>query len=334
MKIGITIGDINGVGYEVLCKALRKIDRITYEHTIELIVPNSVIQTLNQAYNYTLQLPEAVKIASISCPANFENKNIEFGKVSKIVGKFAEQSIQHAVQGAISGKYDAIVTLPVCKEAIHLTHPDFVGHTELLEKICKEEKKRCNALMVLYAGDFRIALATTHIPIHSVSKRLTKKRLKNTIHNFHKALKKDFAIQSPKLAVLGLNPHNGDNGMFGKEERSVIAPAIEIARRKGIDVKGPFAADGFFAHVNTAERKQYNGIIAMYHDQGLLPLKIFDNGEGVNFTAGLPFIRTSPDHGTCFALAGRGVADESSTIAAILEAIKLYENRKHYSKKS
>lgn len=266
---------------------------------------------------------------------NIVNNNIiqnGFGKISQYAGTFAYHSIIEATELVISKQFDALVTLPVSKEAIHINEKNFIGHTETIANLCK----RKNGLMILFADNLqicntsshsksiRMALATTHIPIHSISKRITSKKLRLLIKKFNDSLKYDFGVEFPSIAVLGLNPHSSDNSMFGNEEAKIILPAIEIMKRKGINVVGAFAADGFFANRTYLN---FDGVIAMYHDQGLIPLKMLANGGGVNFTADLQIVRTSPAHGTAFEIAGKGIANPQSMFDAINAAIAISQNR-------
>jgi 4-hydroxythreonine-4-phosphate dehydrogenase len=249
--------------------------------------------------------------------------NLEFyiGNISKTVGIIALNSIIEATKYTINRVYDALVTLPVSKSAIHLYSKKFVGHTEIITELCNKKQ----SLMILFAGNLRIALATIHTPIHKISKQITSKKLRTLCKNFNKVLKNDFGIKQPRIAVLGLNPHASDNGMFGKEEKNIIIPTIEIMKKKGLNIEGAFSADGFFASKNYTN---FDGVIAMYHDQGLIPLKMLSSDGGVNFTANLPIIRTSPDHGTAFEIAGKNIANLYSMQEAINSAIMIAENRK------
>ena len=349
MKIVFTVGDINGIGFEVLLKALSANPSWFQKHSFSIVASSIIIQKLLEKYSNVWNKDickysensiiinnnekQKIEIIEIKNPIakNFikdfnsnginSNKiNIEFGQITKEAGIIAYHSILEATKLTINKNFDAIITLPISKKAIHLSEKSFVGHTEKITELC--EKKQ--SIMILFTDKLRVALATTHIPIYSVSRRITKKRLQTLIKNFCTVLKNDFGIEEPKIAVLGLNPHSSDNSMFGNEEEKIIIPAINVMQRKGINVFGTFSSDGFFA------RKQYenfDGVIAMYHDQGLIPLKMLTSGGGVNFTACLPIVRTSPDHGTAFEIAGKNIANANSMIDAINSAIGIANNR-------
>jgi 4-hydroxythreonine-4-phosphate dehydrogenase len=329
MKIGITIGDINGIGIEVMIKSLRKFHLQSKYKNIEFII-----------YGNSKSINEYLEKCNIE--DNVQNKllildfrtfnifnvepfsPIEFGKVSASAGKLAAESVICAAKSAINSDIDAIVTMPLNKESIHLAGIDFPGHTELIASLCGIK----TPLMILFSENFRVALLTIHEPLRRVPDLVTKERIFEIANIFSNSLKNDFGVE-PKIAVLGLNPHAGENGNIGTEENEIISPAIEELINNGLNISGPFASDGFFAR---HEHNNYNGIIAMYHDQGLIPLKYASKGNGVNFTAGLPIIRTSPDHGTAFPLAGKNIADESSAYQAIIAVIEIFENRKRIEK--
>jgi len=349
MNIVFTVGDINGIGFEVLLKAFLKNPNWFQNHNFSIVANAVIIQKLLGKYNnfqtenifkYSgnsiifnsneKQKVEIIEIKNQNAKQIFKdfannNLNIEFGKISKEAGIIAYHSILEATKLTLNNNsdnknFDAIITLPISKTAIHLSEKSFIGHTEKITELCGKKQ----SIMILFAGKLRVTLATVHIPIYSVSKRITGKRLRNLIKNFNTVLKNDFGIENPKIAVLGLNPHSSDNSMFGNEEKKIIIPAIEVMKRKNINVFGAFAADGFFA---SKQYENFDGIIAMYHDQGLIPLKMLANGGGVNFTACLPIVRTSPDHGTAFEIAGKNIANENSMIEAINSAIDIFNWR-------
>ena len=254
-----------------------------------------------------------------------KNNTFDFklGETCQKAGTIAYHSINEATKLVIDKQYDALVTLPISKTAIHLYNKQFIGHTEFITNLCKKKQ----SMMILFTETLRVALVTIHIPLYKVSKQITSKKLRTLIKNFNIILKKDFAIPTPRIAMLGLNPHSGDNGMFGNHEQQILIPAIEVMKKKGVNIEGPFAADGFFASQNY---QHFDGVIAMYHDQGLIPLKMLAKGGGVNFTANLPIVRTSPDHGTAFDIAGKNIANWQSMSEAIHFAIELSERRKKY----
>ena len=344
MKILFTVGDINGIGFEVLLKALSANPNWFQKHSFSIVANSIIIQKLLEKYNAIWNKnnfkclgnciiinddeKQKIEIIEIKNPnakqiiKNFADSriDIEFGQTTKETGILAYHSIIEATKLTIARTFDALVTLPISKNAIHLSEKSFVGHTEKITELC--EKKQ--SIMILFADKLRVALATTHIPIYNISRRITGKRLRNLIKNFSTVLKNDFGIEKPKIAVLGLNPHSSDNSMFGNEEEKIIIPAINVMKRKGINVFGAFSADGFFA---SKQYENFDGVIAMYHDQGLIPLKMLANGGGVNFTACLPIVRTSPDHGTAFEIAGKNIANEHSMIEAINSAIEIANNR-------
>jgi 4-hydroxythreonine-4-phosphate dehydrogenase len=329
MKIGITIGDVNGIGIEVMIKSLRKLYlQNTYHNTKYIIFGNSKSIAEYLKFNYITG-----KVQNYQLILDFGTFNIyeiekyspvELGKVSAAAGKLAAESVIIAAKSSLNNEIDAIVTMPLNKESIHLAGIEFPGHTELIASLCGIN----TPLMVLFENNFRVALLTIHEPLRCIPDLITKERIYEISHIFANSLINDFGV-TPKVAVLGLNPHAGENGDIGTEEKEIISPALVELSKQGLDISGPFAADGFFAR---HEHLNYNGIIAMYHDQGLIPLKFASKGNGVNFTSGLPIIRTSPDHGTAFSLAGKNMADETSAYQAIIAAIEIYENRKRLNK--
>jgi 4-hydroxythreonine-4-phosphate dehydrogenase len=249
-----------------------------------------------------------------------EETNIEMGKITENGGKYAFLSLESATQDLASGKIDVLVTAPISKEAMAKSGFQFPGHTEYLADLSGVEE----ALMVLVSGNLRVALVTTHIPVKEVSTTLTKDKILQKIKLFETSLKKDFGIIKPKIAVFGLNPHAGENGKIGTEEQEIIAPAIQQARNENILAFGPYPADGFFG---SDARSQFDGVLAMYHDQGLTAFKALAFEDGVNYTAGLPIVRTSPDHGTAFDIVGLNKASESSMRQAIYVAMDIYKNK-------
>ncbi len=326
--IAITQGDPNGVGYEVIIKALE------HPHVLELCTP--VIYgsaKIASFYRKSMQLPQVTwqQIASadeINPDAiNFinvtpEDFKVEPGVASQQGGEAAFAALQSAVADLKEGKVHALVTAPINKNTIHSEQFNFPGHTEYLEAQLGVEGDK--ALMILYDENIRIALVTTHVPITQLGQSITRERIVECLRIFDHSLRSDFAITAPRIAVLGLNPHAGDNGLLGSEELEIISPAIEEARQMKILAFGPYPADGFFGN---ALYKRFDGVLAMYHDQGLAPFKTLAMEAGVNFTAGLPYVRTSPDHGTAYDIAGKGEASESSMRAAIYQAVDLLRNR-------
>ena len=330
IRIGITQGDTNGIGYEVILKIFS--NPAMLELCTPVIYGSSKImsyhrkavgvqafQTNNvKSVDYLKEnLPNVVEV----CP---DEVKVELGKADKQAGKAAFQALEAAITDLKNGKIDAIVTAPISKENIQSAEFNFPGHTEYLEASVGEGSK---ALMVLFSEKIRVALVTTHLPITEVPKAITKELIKEKLQIFNDSLKRDFNIQGPRIAVLALNPHAGENGLIGKEESEIIAPAIQEAYDEKILCFGPYAADGFFGN---EKYRHFDGVLAMYHDQGLAPFKTLSMGEGVNFTAGLPIVRTSPDHGTGYDIAGQGVAQPDSMRQAIYAAIDIVRNRRRF----
>ena len=327
IKVGITLGDINGIGPEVVIKALRD-NRVLTDFTPVIYGSSKVIsfykKSLNiQEFNYNnCKSADEVQNKKINI-INVWNEEAEInpGISNENGGKYAFKALEAATQDIASGKIDVLVTAPISKEAIQKAGFKFPGHTEYLADLSGV----ANALMILVSPTLRVALVTTHVPLKEISASLSKELILSKIKQFEASLKKDFNITRPKIAVFGLNPHAGENGKLGPEEQEVIIPAISAAKNEGILAYGPFSADGFFG---SEVKNQYDGVLAMYHDQGLAAFKALAFDEGVNFTADLPIVRTSPDHGTAFDIAGQNLASEQSMRSAIYLAIDIYKNRK------
>jgi 4-hydroxythreonine-4-phosphate dehydrogenase len=258
-----------------------------------------------------------VELNMINCETYVQ---LEFGLVTAQAGKLAQESVLKVIDYVRQGRADAMMTLPISKEAVYLAGWQFAGHTELLASYYNET----NPLMILFAGNLRVALVTIHSALRDVPDLITQDRIIDICTKFNNSLIVDFAIPNPKIAVLSLNPHSGENGAMGSEEIEIIIPAIEFLNKNGISVIGPFPSDGLFAH---KEFEKYDGIVSMYHDQGLTILKYIAQGGGVNFTAGIPIIRTSPDHGTAFSIAGQNIANAQSTLDALVWAFEINKNR-------
>ncbi|UBM59708.1 4-hydroxythreonine-4-phosphate dehydrogenase PdxA [Marinilongibacter aquaticus] len=326
-RIGITIGDINGIGPEVIIKALAKskITRlctpIIYGSAKHLSKYKSDLDFHDWNF-FTIQHPDQAnrkKVNLINCyqGPKFE---VEYGQLNKDAGLLAFQSLQKATADLKDGHIQALVTAPISKDNIQGEGFDFPGHTEFLAKSFEKE----SVLMFLVSEELKIGVVTGHIPLEQVKKRINKQSIRDKIKMIKESLVKDFNIQKPRIAVLGLNPHAGENGLLGMEEQEIISPVVEEFREKGNLVFGPFPTDGFFA---TQKWKQFDAVLAMYHDQGLTPFKMLAFDSGVNFTAALPAVRTSPDHGTAFEIAGKNEADPGSMLNAIFTAIDIYRNR-------
>lgn len=331
LVIGITHGDINGVGYEVIIKTLSDprlpeictpviygSSKILAAYRKNLGLPNvplNIIQSVKEAR------PGSVNIINV-VP---EDTHFEPGVSSPEAGAAAYAALECAVTDLRSGAIDALVTAPINKANIQSTTFTFPGHTEYLEASLGEGTDK--ALMILYNEVVKVALVTTHLPLSRIPRAITKEAIIEKLKIFDTSLRRDFGIVHPRIAVLALNPHAGDGGLLGTEEKDIIIPAIEEARSERIECFGPYAADGFFGH---GLFRKFDGVLAMYHDQGLAPFKAIAGGSGVNFTAGLQAVRTSPDHGTGYDIAGRGEADESSLRQAIYEAIDICHHRESY----
>ena len=333
IHVGITHGDTNGIGYEIILKALedaRMTDLCTitvygsakaagyYRKAMEL--PSVQFNKVDRAADAREGVVNIVNVVG-------EDLRIEPGTPSAEAGAAAFAALEAAVTDLRAGDIDVLVTAPIDKYSIQSPSFHFSGHTEYLESSLAEEGDDSKALMVMCAGDMRIALATAHIPLAEVPAAITPELLDDRLRRFDRSLRRDFGIHNPRIAVLSLNPHAGERGLLGKEEEEVIAPAIAAAREKKIMAFGPYAADGFFG---SGAYSKFDGILAMYHDQGLTPFKALAMDEGVNFTAGLPYVRTSPDHGTGYDIAAKGVARPDSLRAAIYAAIDIARKREAY----
>ena len=324
--VGITIGDINGIGPEVIIKALRD-NRILASFTPIIYGTNKSISfykknlNLNEFNFTTIKSASDFQFKKINL-INVNNEEVEItpGNPTQKSGIISFKALESATQDLSEGKIDVLVTAPISKDNIQKAGFNFPGHTEYLADMSGVSE----ALMLLISGELRVALVTTHIPVSEVSKHLSKEKIIEKVKSLEMTLKKDFSIPKPKIAVFGLNPHAGENGKIGQEEQQIIGPAIHQLKNEGLLVYGPFAADGFFG---SKARNQYDGILAMYHDQGLAAFKALAFEDGVNYTAGLPIIRTSPDHGTAFDISGKGVASELSMRSAIFQAIDILNSR-------
>ncbi|MBR4829991.1 MAG: 4-hydroxythreonine-4-phosphate dehydrogenase PdxA [Muribaculaceae bacterium] len=331
LKIGITIGDTNGIGIEVAFKAvgipemmemcipvIYGSSKVVSYHRNACNLPNLQIYHTKSADNIKDNMPNLVECID-------QDIKIELGHPSKQAGMAAFQVLESAVHDLKNGLIDVLVTAPISKENIQSEQFRFPGHTEYLESAAGEGNK---ALMILCTNDLRVALVTNHLPITQVPTVLSTDLIREKLRLFNTSLKRDFNIGTPRIAVLALNPHAGENGILGSEEQEIILPAmLQSLDEEGIQCFGPYAADGFFG---ARQYRRFDGVLAMYHDQGLAPFKTIAMDEGVNFTAGLPIVRTSPDHGTGYDIAGQGIANESSMRHAIYMAIDIYRNRVRY----
>ncbi|MBK9450735.1 MAG: 4-hydroxythreonine-4-phosphate dehydrogenase PdxA [Bacteroidetes bacterium] len=327
LRIGITIGDYNGIGPELIIQGLteprlREIcTPIVYGSSKVLNVYRKLLSVDKFSYN-VIQAPNQAqpkKVSVIDCITNADN--VEPGKFSLDAGKGAFEALRQAVQDLKSGEIDALVTLPIDKSSIQSEEFQFPGHTEYLAQQFGQD----TSLMFMIHDRLKVAVVTGHVPLANVSKAITVELILKKLRIMNMSLKTDFNVDKPKIAVLGLNPHAGDNGLLGKEEKERINKAVEDAQRERIFAMGPYSADGFFG---MGLFKKFDAILAMYHDQGLIPFKLMAGFEGVNFTAGLPIVRTSPDHGVAYNLAGKGEADPSSFIHAVYKAMDICRERR------
>ena len=326
IRIGITQGDINGVGYEVILKTFA--DPLMFDLCTPIVYGSPKVaayhrKSLDLSTNFSIvsSATEAAdgRLNVVNC-TNDEVK-VEFSKADAEAGKAALDALEKAIEEYRNGLLDVIVTAPINKHTIHSEQFAFPGHTEYIEQRLGDGGK---ALMILMKDDFRVALVTGHIPVSQIAPTLTKDLIKEKLTIFNRSLKQDFGISAPRIAVFSLNPHAGDGGLLGTEEEEIIIPALKEMNAQGVLCYGPYPADGFMGSGNFIH---FDGILAMYHDQGLAPFKALAMDAGVNFTAGLPVVRTSPAHGTAYDIAGKGIASEDSFRQAIYVAIDVFRNR-------
>lgn len=332
--IGITMGDYNGVGTEVILKALAN-KRILKVCTPVLYGSMTIISKYRKILGLdSWHINQVNRITQISfkktnlvhCTTQ-KNPDIVPGMVSEDAGKFALESIVAATKDLKQGLIDAVVTAPINKNTIQSPDFKFPGHTEYFTK----EAGISESLMMMVAPSMKVGVFTGHVPLSEVSSQITRDKIFTKVNLLLNTLKKDFNIQKPRVAVLGLNPHAGEEGMLGNEEQQIIKPAIIEMKKKGSLVFGPYPADGFFG---THDYRKFDAVLAMYHDQGLVPFKTLAFENGVNYTCGLPFVRTSPDHGTAYKIAGKNQADETSFREAIFVACDIVKNRNFQKKEA
>lgn len=325
--IGITIGDINGIGPEVIIKSLDN-NKVTKQLTPVIYGSAKVLSYYRKSLNanhFNFNQVDSIdkiqhrKVNVLNCWS--ENVELTPGESNEIGGKYAFKSLEKATEDLLSGKIAALVTAPINKLNIQRDDFKFPGHTEYLT----EKAGAKDGLMFMVSEGLRVGVLTGHVPLKEVPSKLNKDFIVSKLKMMISCMKKDFGIQKPKIAVLGLNPHAGEDGLLGKEEIDVIKPAIEEVKQKGELVMGPFPADGFFG---SGTYKKYDAILAMYHDQGLVPFKSLVFSAGVNYTAGLSFVRTSPDHGTAYSLVGKRQAESGSMLTAIFTALDIANQRK------
>lgn len=332
IRVGISIGDFNSIAPEIIIKTFS--DSRMYDFCIPILYGSSIVMAYNKKsldqdkFNYQILKsgriedlnPKTVNI--INCWD--EEVIINLGQASAKAGECAMKALDAAVKDLLDKKIDVLVTAPVNKSTIKVNGEDFTGHTEYITRKCGLQE----SLMLLVSDTIKVALVTDHIPLKEVSEQITSKKIYTKLEILNTALKKDFAIDKPKIAVLGLNPHSGDNGVLGKEEKEIIIPTLEKARENGILAFGPYPGDGF---MGSGQFTKFDALLAMYHDQGLIAFKSLTFGNGVNYTAGLPIIRTSPDHGTAFEIAGKNVANPDSFRQAVYLAIDIFKVRGNHS---
>ena len=326
IRVGITHGDINGVGYEVILKTFSDptmlelctpviygSPKVAAYHRKAMEIPTnfSIVNTAEDAQDGRVNVVNCIE----------EELKVELSKPTPEAGKAALTALEKALADYRDGLFDVLVTAPINKHTIQSDTFHFPGHTEYIEERVGNGQK---ALMILLKGDFRVALVTGHVPVRDIPGMLTKELIMEKMEIFHQSLKKDFGIDNPRIAVFSLNPHAGDHGLLGTEEEEIIIPAMKEMIAKGVQCFGPYPADGFMGSGNYTH---FDGILAMYHDQGLAPFKALAMDEGVNFTAGLPIVRTSPAHGTAYDIAGKGVASEDSFRQAVYVAMDVFRNR-------
>lgn len=327
--IGFSSGDINSIGPELIIKSLSD------NRMLEFFIP--VVFASNKVINfYRKSFPEinfnftSVKDFSKINPKQINIYNcweeeivINPGELNDIGGKYAVKSLRAATQALKDGNIHALVTAPIHKKNVHSNEFPYTGHTPFFKDFFEQK----DVVMLLAAGDFRVGLVTEHIAVKDIAKYITKENILSKINILNASLRRDFNIDKPKIAVLALNPHAGDEGLIGTEEIEIVRPAVVEAKHHNMIVMGPYSADAFFAR---GYQTRFDAVLAMYHDQGLIPLKSLSMGEGINYTAGLPVVRTSPDHGTALDIAGKNKADTSSFMAAIFGALDILKSQKFY----
>lgn len=329
IKVGISVGDLNGIGLEVILK--------TFEDSrmLEFCTPIIFASTKSVSYHKKVlnnntpvhgidDLEKAIPNKLNLLNVWKENVEIDLGNPTKVSGTYAFRSLESATEALKNGEIDVLVTAPINKDNIQSEKFNFKGHTEFLESKLEGE-----SLMILMTEELRVGLITAHIPIKEVSESITPELIIKKTKLLNESLIKDFNIRKPKIAILGLNPHCGDNGVIGKEDEEIVKPTIKALQEERFLVFGPYAADSFFG---SQTYKQFDGILAMYHDQGLAPFKTLSFGKGVNFTAGLNKVRTSPDHGTAYEIAGKNIADHQSFAEALFAALDIYQKRRQFKR--
>jgi len=327
LKLGISIGDLNGIGGEIVLKTFDD-SRMMDFCTPVIFASVKTLSFLKKHFNLSLNFQGIDKASeAIEGKINIvnvwkENVPINFGAEDPEIGNYAFKSLEAATAALKNDEIDVLVTAPINKNTIQSEKFQFPGHTDYLAKELKGV-----SLMLMITDNLKVGLLTDHVPLKDIAGKITPELIEKKIAIIKKTLQQDFRISKPKIAVLGINPHSGDNGLIGKEDEVVLKPTLEKLREKGILVYGPYAADSFFGSKN---HESFDAVVASYHDQGLIPFKTLSFGEGVNFTAGLSKVRTSPDHGTAFDIAGKDCANINSFKEAVFKAIEIYHTRKEF----
>lgn len=329
IKVGISIGDLNGIGAEVVFKTFN--DSLMYDLCTPVVFASTKSLTFVKNHLqhddisfYGIGKPQEAVDGKFNVVNLWkEPVNVQFGKEDPTVGRYAFLSLKAAVQALKEGDIDVLVTAPINKQSIQSDEFHFPGHTDYLA-----QELGGQPLMFMVSETLRVGLLTDHVPINSVATHLTEELIFQKVRTMTQSLHQDFGIVKPKIALLGINPHSGDNGLIGKEDETIIKPAIEQLKKEKILAFGPYPADGFFG---SGTYRQFDAVLATYHDQGLVPFKTLSFGNGVNYTAGLSKVRTSPDHGTAFDIAGKNLADPSSFRQAVFIAIDVFKNRRQYT---
>ncbi|MBF8149146.1 4-hydroxythreonine-4-phosphate dehydrogenase PdxA [Winogradskyella sp. F6397] len=326
--VGISIGDLNGIGAEIVIKSYED-PRSLELNTPVIFASAKTMQFFKNHFNskinfFSIDSPDKVVHGKVNVVNVWDEAvKIDFGSEDKKIGEYAIKSLEAATKALKEGAIDVLVTAPINKHNIQSEKFNFPGHTDYLAKALNGK-----SLMFMVSDDLRVGLLTDHVPLKDASNTITKDLIKEKIATVTKSLKHDFGIRKPKIAVLAINPHAGDNGVIGNEDDTVLKPTLEKIKSEGTLVYGPYSADSFFG---SSTYKNFDAIIASYHDQGLIPFKTIAFGKGVNYTAGLDKVRTSPDHGTAYEIAGKGIADESSMKQAIVTAIEIFRHREEHN---
>jgi 4-hydroxythreonine-4-phosphate dehydrogenase len=325
--VGISVGDLNGIGGEIIIKTFE--DKRMLDFCTPIIFASvKVCSFLKKHFKSELQFhgihkPKEIINGKVNVMNVWrEDFKIEFGKENKKAGEYSIKSLEAATNALINNEIDVLVTAPINKHNIQSEQFNFPGHTDYLA-----QKLEGDNLMLMVTNNLKVGLLTDHVPIKDIASYISPELIEKKLNIMYNSLLQDFGIRKPKIAVLGINPHTGDNGVIGNEDDEILRPTLKKIREKGKLVFGPYAADSFFGSENF---KNFDAIMASYHDQGLIPFKTLSFGMGVNYTAGLNRIRTSPDHGTAYEIAGKGLADHSSFKEAVFRAIKIFKTRNEY----